>query len=84
MNTSKELKPWNINRVITKVYTQYGAPMGRFNVGNKPKQKTKIYDKRVVLYDGYDKGGAYWGVGSELRVKFTGDLKYIEFYRKEK
>ncbi len=77
------LKPWNLNRVITKVNTKYGAPMGRADIGTKPTDKTKVYNKRVALYDGgYDKGGAYWGTGSELRVSFTADLSYIEFYRK--
>lgn len=73
---------WNVNRVITKVNTRFGSPMGRYNVGSKPKQPTKIYDKRVPMIDGaYDKGGAYWGIGRELRVRFTADLSYIEFYR---
>lgn len=76
-----ELKPWNLKRVINKVNTQYGAPMGRANKGTKPTDKTKVYDKRVPLVDGYDDGGAYWGIGRELRVAFTADLSYIEFYR---
>lgn len=29
----------------------------------------------------YDKGGAYWGIGSQLRVSYTKDLAYINFYR---
>ncbi len=76
------LKPWNLNRVITKVNTKYGAPMGRADIGTKPTDKTKVYNKRVQLIEGYDNGGAYWGIGSELRVSFTADLSYIEFYRK--
>lgn len=89
------MKPWNIRRVITPVSTKYGAPMGRMNVGKQPATITsgnngrickshqiKIYDKRVPMEDGaYDIGGAYWGIGSELRVRFTADLSYIEFYR---
>lgn len=75
------MQPWNLNRIITKVNTLYGAPFGRFNKGTFPKQPTKVYDKKVPLIDGYDKGGAYWGVGKELRVKFTPSLDYIEFYR---
>lgn len=77
----------NINRVITKVPTRFGAPMGRANIGSFPTGnsggcKPKIYDKRVPLIEGYDKGGAYWGIGSELRVQFSSDLSYIFFYRK--
>ena len=88
------MKNWNIKRVITQVNTKYGAPMGRVNIGKEPltitsgknckilkNNQVKIYDKRVVLIEGYDNGGAYWGVGNELRVKFTADLSYIEFYR---
>ena len=72
-----------IDKIITKVNCEYGAPMGRNDEGNKPTDK-KIFDCRVNLpYDGaYDKGGAYWGCGNELRVSYTKDLSYIHFYRK--
>ena len=88
----------NIRRVVTEVNTKYGAPMGRSNVipqhynildtpikcviiGNGIVQR--YYDKRVPMIDGvYDIGGAYWGIGSELRVRFSKDLQYIEFYRR--
>lgn len=88
------MKPWNIKNVITPVNLKWGAPMGRPNVGNLPhtitsgrrcivfkKNQTKVYDKHVQLYEGYDKEGAYWGIGKPLRVRFTADLSYIEFYR---
>lgn len=77
------MKAWNINRVITPVNTKYGAPTGRHDKGNRPDNNVKVYDKKVALIDGYDNGGAYWGIGRELRVKFTADLSYIEFYRAE-
>jgi len=83
-----------LNSIITKVNTKYGAPMGRANVGKQPvtvvsgrnnrivkKNQVKVYDRRVTLNEGYDKGGAYWGIGPELRVRFTKDLSYVEFYR---
>lgn len=72
-----------INKIITKVNTQYGAPMGRLNVGDKP-SGVKIFDCAVPMgSDGaYDKGGAYWGIGSQLRVSYIKDLSYIEYYRK--
>lgn len=50
----------------------------------KPKDKSehKIFDCAVPMVDGaYDKGGAYWGLGSQLRVRYTKDLSFIEFYR---
>lgn len=79
----KILAPHNVHRVIPQVSTKYGVPMGRNNKGTKPKTGT-IYDKQVPLCSccgAYDKGGAYWGIGKELRVMFTPDLNYIEFYR---
>ena len=56
--------------------------MGRADVGEKPTDK-RIFNRRVpLIYDGvYDKGGAYWGMGKELRVEYTSDLTYIKFYR---
>ena len=43
----------------------------------------RIFDCAVPMSDGaYDKGGAYWGLGSQLRVSYTKDLQYIMFYRK--
>lgn len=83
-----------IDKIITAVNCKYGAPMGRQNVGynifdknqNKeiPATNKKIFDCRVKLdTGGYDKGGVYWGIGKELRVKYTKDLSYINFYRNE-
>lgn len=70
-----------ITEIVTEVNTSRGAPMGRPNVGKQPIQ-TKVYDKRVRLDSGgYDIGGAYWGIGNELRVRFTKDLSYVEYYR---
>jgi hypothetical protein len=71
-----------IDSIITKVSTKYGAPMGRNNVGDKPKDK-RIFDCKVPMSsDGaYDKGGVYWGLGPQLRVAYTKDLSYVEFYR---
>lgn len=69
-----------IDKIITKVNTQYGAPMGRGNKGTKPNDKT-IFDCKVPMNGAYDKGGVYWGLDSELRVSYTKDLSYINFYR---
>ena len=50
----------------TKGYTQYGAQMGRKT--DLPRDTTaKIHLQRVRLDSGgYDKGGAYWGIGAPL------------------
>jgi hypothetical protein len=71
-----------IDKIIYNVSSKFGAPMGRSNVGIRP-TNTRIYDCKVPLSgDGsYDKGGAYWGLGPELRVSYTKDLSYIHFYR---
>ena len=74
-----------IDKIITKVNCQYGAPMGRANVNEKPETKKirKLFDCAVPLDSGgYDKGGAYWGIGAQLRVMYTKDLNFIYFYRK--
>lgn len=70
------------DKVTCKVSTKYGVPSGRHDVGDKP--EGRIYNRRVPLDSGgYDKGGVYWGVGSELRVKYNGTLTYVRFYREE-
>jgi hypothetical protein len=86
-----------IDKIITPVNSQYGAPMGRSNVLPQEytvvntgrqflvvnKASKRIFDCAVPMCDGaYDKGGAYWGMGKQLRVKYTKDLSYIEFYRR--
>lgn len=85
-----------ISEIITQVNSKYGAPMGRANIGTQPITVTrgrncrickvdqvKVYQKRVrLIYDGaYDAGGAYWGIGAPLYVRFTADLSYVEYFR---
>jgi len=86
-----------IDKIITNVSTKFGAPLGRHSIGSRPKIVTSgrnnriakcnqvtVFDCRVPLDSGgYDKGGVYWGLGSELRVSYTKDLTYVEFYRVE-
>lgn len=71
-----------IDKIITEVSTKYGAPMGRRSIGTLPKNG-RVYDCKVPMDSSgaYDRGGAYWGIGKTLRVKYTKDLKYVEFYR---
>lgn len=72
-----------IDKIITKCNCTYGAPMGRRNVGYPPDDK-KIFDCYVPMYcsdPSYDRGGAYFGLPVNLRVSYTKDLSYIEFYR---
>jgi len=70
-----------IDQIITDVNSRYGAPMGRRNIGTRP-LNVRVYDCFVPMSDGcYDRGGAYWGIGTPLRVAYTKDLSYVEFYR---
>jgi len=83
------------HQIMRKVDTSRGAPMGRPNVGSQPItvtrdpkcreykcDQTKVYQRRVPMIDGaYDSGGAYWGIGKPLYVRFTLDLSYVEFFR---
>lgn len=71
-----------IDKIIILVDGKYGAPMGRHSTGKRPAGK-KVFDCRVALdTGGYDKGGAYWGTPDNLRVSYTKDLSFVEFYRK--
>lgn len=73
-----------MDSLIHPVNCSRGAPMGRSDIGSRPANK-RIYDRIVPMSsDGaYDKGGAYWGIGTQrLRVRFTKDFSFIEFYRK--
>lgn len=62
---------------------RYGAPMGRWETrGSKPVDE-KIRDVQIpVDKQGYDPGGAYWGIGAKLRCEFTSDGTYRRYYRK--
>jgi len=95
MPTKFNMKYWQAFHEIMKDRDcRYGAPMGRSNVGQQPETITrgpqcreykcdqvKVYQRRVVLDEGYDSGGAYWGIGKSLYVRFTLDLSYVEFFR---
>ena len=69
-----------IDLIITDVDCSRGAPMGRPNVGTRPTDE-RIFDCFVPMNGDYDRGGAYWGIGAPIRVAYTKDLSYIEFYR---
>lgn len=54
----------------------------KFVVNPETKKSKVLFDCAVPMVDGgYDRGGAYWGLGPQLRVKYTRDLSYVEFYR---
>jgi len=67
--------------IVHEVSTRSGAPMGRSDIGTPPAPPTRIFDAAVPMRGAYDVGGAYWGLGPQLRVAYTKDLSYVEFYR---
>jgi len=73
-----------IDKILTKLDCRYGAPMGRGDVFSsiRSKKLPKVFDCKVELTQGYDKGGAYWVLPNNLRVSYTKDLQLIHFYRK--
>lgn len=76
--TANDAYKWLIGDVNAK----YGAPMGRRDEGNKP--SGRVFDRYVPLNSqGYDRGGAYWGTGERLRVRFTLNCRYVRFYREQ-
>lgn len=73
-----------IDKIIPPVDGKFSAPMGRNNVGTRPNKR--VYDRFVPMNNGgYDTGGCYWGLAIDntkpLRVAYTKDLSYVEFYR---
>jgi hypothetical protein len=69
----------NVGTMETVSTNLKGETVKFFNI-----EKKRIYDCAVPMSgDGaYDKGGAYWGLGAQLRVSYTKDLSYVNFYRK--
>ena len=55
--------------VLTEVGGQYGAPMGRQSSYIEPGIRYAVME--VVLDDGYDSGGAYWGWGESLYLAYA-------------
>jgi hypothetical protein len=72
-------------RTIDKIITPVNGGMGRRSFGKKPTDGTKVYDCFVPMNGDYDRGGAYWGYNCHksgfMRVAYTKDLSYVEFYR---
>lgn len=74
--------PTPFEQIICRVDCTYGAPMGRSNTIPDKKPTERIFDRYVPFIDGaYDRGGTYWGLPANLRVRYTRSLSYVEFYR---
>ena len=66
---------------FTKAYSKRGADMGRLTyMPRAPSQPIKLHLERVPIDSGgYDRGGAYWGLGDPLYVAHAEDVQL--FYR---
>lgn len=75
--------PMGRSSIFPKEYLILGSgDMRKRLVNYEDKTDQTIFDCKVPMIDGaYDKGGAYWGLGAELRVAYTKDLTYVHFYR---
>ena len=76
--------------LVGPVNTRYGAPMGRsdcppdgiWEFSDENWSDFPYFDRAVPLDSGgYDRGGAYWGLGSPLRVRYSKDGQFWQFYR---
>jgi hypothetical protein len=57
------------------VNCQYGAPMGRSDYDDDKTGAPKLHLARVYIdSQGYDNGGAYWGLGQRLFVAWKHSL----------
>lgn len=49
----------------------YGAPMGRYENKTERQYPVKFHLAIVKLTQGYDNGGAYWGIGTPLYYAYS-------------
>lgn len=57
--------PKDPNDLLDNVSSVRGAPMGRMRIRDNTKAKVRLFCVRFYDY-AYDKGGAYWGMGTPL------------------
>ena len=78
--TSEEIYKW----LLRPYSCQYGAPMGQSNseLAHIMDWATRPHYDRWVYTDsgGYDKSGAYWGLGNPIRVRYLKDGSEWQFY----
>ena len=52
--------------LVTPVHSPYGAPMGRRGATDLDTSAPLALHRVPINSQGYDRGGAYWGVGAPL------------------
>lgn len=71
-----------MGRQLSGVNYKYGAPMGRPSHGPSQQDEQKFTLQRVPLDSGgYDRGGAYWGLGNPLYWACNEDGDIERFFR---
>lgn len=74
-----------MGKQFENVDCRYGSPMGRRTYGTPENVEGKIRLFRVLLSQGYDDGGAYWGCASswrdQLYCAWANDPEYGDEYR---
>jgi hypothetical protein len=67
---------------ITNVSSKYGAPMGRWEGGHPESlaDRTVRVFRVPICAQGYDSGGAYWGIGAPLYCA-TDQEEYTRYIR---
>ena len=69
-----------MNNPTPTVSCKYGAPMGRMDGHPAAFQDEKCYLQRIPINSGgYDRGGAYWGLGAPLYALGTPDGEWTYF-----
>lgn len=62
------------NKLLSQVDCRYGAPMGRRTIKGDTGGRVRLF--RVALDSGgYDRGGAYWGIGQPLYAVIGEDFQ---------
>lgn len=64
-----------------KVNCQFGAPMGRPKYGNSGSIPSTSFSLRRIPINGggYDRGGAYWGIGQPLYFYVAYETAQVEY-----
>jgi len=69
-------------RPLSDVNCTYGAPLGRSGTILDPDEPGPYYLRRVPLdSQGYDRGGAYWGLGAPIWHLQSQDGGFESFFR---
>jgi len=70
------------NNIMEPVGGPFGAPSGRRSNAPRNWDNVPHFDRYVrFVAGGYDHKGAYWGYPCNLRLKFSKDGQFWEFYR---